>query len=173
MSERITQTQFIIAEALNNKGPLTIAEIIGVTSGRKQNVQDTLFRLSKRGYVRLSSDGLYHLTRLGKHSILMSRAAKIVQKKRSNEQTSELPLWVKNHEPETLYVSAPTIDRDEPVPELTEDFFERLFEPTTGASLGVVLDIQDQRIFVDIDQARDLYRSLRELVGPHGSLTDK
>jgi hypothetical protein len=173
MSERITQTQFIIAEALNNKGPLTLDQIMEVTQGRKQNVQDTMFRLSERHYVKFNAEGQYSLTRIGKQAILTSYAGKSVRAKRSKEIPAELPLWIKEANPEVTYADAPTIDRDEPVPDFPEDFFERLFEPTIEVSAGIVIDIGGNRLVLDVDEACELYLSLRKFVGPNGSMIDK
>ena len=180
---RITQAQVKIAETIEREGALTAPQIADAHGARIDNARRSANNMVESGYLSLW-DNRYSLTRLGRDEVLLSHAARTLQRARRKETAKP----VETDAPADLFaqpsfetnLTAPVavthLGADdfqwtgvksvayEPKadPVFIQDFIEDIYPIVTEA---VMLDIAGHNISLSVDDAQELRDALNKFFG--------
>ena len=168
---RITQSQLKIAEAIENEGPLTAAQIANTYGARVSNARRAADYMVENGHLTFW-DGRYSLTKLGRDDVLLSHAAITLKRTRRNEaqkpaEAAPADLFTVTHmgADEIQWTQPSATETVEPKADpifdegFFADFIDDIFPIVTEA---VMLDIAGHNITLSVDDAQELRRSLNK-----------
>jgi len=169
---RITQLQVKIAEAIENEGPLTAAQLANTYGARVSNARRAADYMVENGHLTFW-DGRYSLTKLGRDDVLLSHAAITLKRTRRNDaqkpaEAAPADLFTPQKQSEINPADLFTLTRTETIEPKAdpifdegffEDFIDDIFPIVTEA---VMLDIAGHNITLSVDDAQELRRSLNK-----------